>query len=196
LRKSQKIIVALLISLLFLISGMISSSAYTINKKTEKENCNNKVEIQSFSRKITVYRCGIDGIVTPVEIEVNNLEDINEAISEKCEELLTNDVDFKGLNFTMALGIFTFVKSHGRGIHLKPFKRSNTIFCRYPRDSKAYTTLISLFGGGRKTISGPHSVISFRFVGFKWWIGRTSILGFFMRTGYVGYSSFTAIRGL
>jgi hypothetical protein len=36
--------------------------------------------------------------------------------------------------------------------------------------------------------------MSFGFVGFKWWIERISILGFFLRTGYIGLSAMTVVR--
>jgi hypothetical protein len=196
LNKSKKIIGAILLTFLFLISGIISSSAYSINK--EYVTCESPEEIDSFSRTITIFKYGINGDITPVDIKIdfNNLEEINEAISDKCEELLMNDNEFKSFNSSISLGIFTFVKSHGRGIHLKPFSKSKILYCRYPRDTRAYTSLTSILGGPTKTVSGPHSVVSFGFIGFKWWFGRISILGLFLRTGYVGYSSITTIRRL
>ena len=108
------------------------------------------------------------------------------------------------------------IKSRGRGIHLKvapqilwPLKfklfpllppyvfrrvRVPIIYCRYPRDQKAYTEITPLLSGNTSTISGYHSVLSIGFFGFKWWIGGISFLGFVIRTGFSGFSLITRTR--
>jgi hypothetical protein len=198
LNKINKIIGVLILIILFLMSGIISSSANSINKKYQDVNCERPTDPEIFSKTVTLYRFGLNGDVKPIQVEIsfNNFQNINEAISEKCEELLMEDIEFQDLNNSFTSGLFTLVKSHGRGIHLLPSSNSKIVYCRYPRDPNSYTTIRPIFGGNSTTIVGPHRVISFGFFGFKWWINRISILGFFLRTGYVGYSTLTTIRKL
>ena len=113
--------------------------------------------------------------------------------------------DFQKLfeNFTGSWGIL-LISSHGRGFHFrsKPllkmlvvkrlFKlrlpkivssvKTPVIFCRYPKDPKANTTITplvrSLFGFGAKNMTGNHSVYVRNFIGFTTWSGRSSFSPF------------------
>lgn len=197
MNKTVKKLLAIFLIFVFLITGLTTSSADTIEKNVGKIKCIKPLDTAPLTKTITVYRCGIKGEITPVEIEVKleNGKDINEAISEKCEELLENDIEFQTYKkLRLSIGILSFVNTRGRGLHIKPLQRFHFILCRYPRDQWASTTIKSLFGGNATTIRGPHRVMSFGFFGFKWWLDRISTLGFFLRTGYTGFSILTTIR--
>lgn len=97
-------------------------------------------------------------------------------------------------------GVLSKVKSHGKGFHfktrfririvgLKQFKifpllppyfkkqiRVSMIYCRYPRDDQATTTITPLIGGENATkyVEGNHTVFVFSFVGFAGWFRRFS----------------------
>jgi hypothetical protein len=197
LNKTVKKLVTIFLIFVFLITGLTTSSAYTIEKNVGKIKCIKALDAAPLTKTITVYRYGVNGEITPVEIELE-LEkgiDINEAISKKCEELLENDIEFQSYKkLRLNIGILSFVNTRGRGLHLKPFLRFHFILCRYSNDRWATTTIRPLIGGNATTIRGPHRVMSFGFFGFKWWLDRISTLGFFLRTGYTGFSILTTIR--
>ena len=184
-------------SLAFLTSGLSTLSAFPIKKIKANEK-----EVTSTTQLIetmTVYRYGLDGFITTVdvEIELEEGQDINDAIAEKCEELFEKDTEFQSLTKdNTSRGLMSFVKSKGRGLHIKLLPRIRLIFCIYPRDQKAFTTINPLIGGNTTTIECPHSVLAFGFVGFKWWRGRISFLGFFLRIGFVGFSLFATVKKL
>ena len=194
----KKYLILLLISII-LLSGLTTSSAYSLEKQSTEIYIEKPLDPEPLTRTITIYRYGIAGDIKPIEIEINleQGKDINDLISEKCEELLIEDEEFQEISkLKTSIGILSIVKSRGRGIHIKPSPRLKFIYCRYPRDSWATTTILPLIGRNITTIRGPHSVMSFGFVGLKWWIERISILGFFLRTGYIGFSAMTVVRKL
>ena len=216
LRKLEKKLIISFISIVILISGLTTASAVTI----EKENPNIKGDEPTLQTEtVTLYRFGLDGSLTPVEVEVKLKEgqDLNEAIEEKCLELLENDPEFQEtLDDNTTRGTLSKVRSRGRGLHLKLrpaiqwpvkyklfpmlppyiFRRLHIpiVFCKYTRDNKAFTTITPLIGGNATTIDGPHSVLCMGFYGFKWWAGHVSLLGFGLRTGFVGFSILTKVN--
>lgn len=116
--------IVFLVCLIFISSAISISIGKTIEKQAQS-NENVKVE------KITLFRHGIDGSVTPieVEIEVNEGEDLSKVIIEKCKELFEKDSklnDFlEDLNSEKAQDDLTtkwgwlFVNSRGKGTHIK-----------------------------------------------------------------------------
>lgn len=210
----ERKLVVTVVSLIILLSGISTASAISIKKDNPYSN---EDEISTSTEIVTLYRFGADGSITPVkvEVEVEEGQDINEAIEEKCVEILENDVEFKGiLNENVSRNFTSIVRSRGRGFHLKfvfkiqwmklfdflpllppyIFRRIHIpiIYCRYKDDEKAKTTVIPIFDKVNTTvIEGPHKVRCIGFVGFKWWFGHISWLGFGIRTGFVGLSIFT-----
>jgi len=216
MRKLEKKLIVSFISVVILISGLTTVSAVTI----EKENPNIKDDEPSLQTEtVTLYRFGLDGSLTPVEVEVELKEgqDLNDAIEEKCVELLENDPEFQeSLDDNTTMGALSIVKSRGRGLHLKlrpsiqwpikyklfpmlppyVFRRVHIpiVYCKYTRDDRALTTITPLSGEIATTVEGPHSVLCIGFYGFKWWAGHVSLLGFGLRTGFVGISIITKVN--
>ncbi len=211
----NKISVILVIHIIIL-SGISAASAIDIKNKSltcEEKKSNVKVET------VTLFRYGLDGSETPFEFEIQIIDDVDlyELIEKKCEELIEQDFEFqKLLDNKSKLNFLSMVRSKGRGIHLKiapqfiwpvRFKlfpllppyifrrvRIPIIYCRYSRDSNAYTKVTPLVSGVAKTTRESHSVLSIGFYGFKWWIGSISFLGFVLRSGFVGFSLYTRIK--
>lgn len=116
--------IVLLVCLIFISSAISISIGKTIEKQAQP-NENVKVE------KITLFRHGIDGSVTPieVEIEVKEGQDLSKVIIEKCKELFEKDSklnDFlEDLNSEKTQDDLTtkwgwlFVNSRGKGTHIK-----------------------------------------------------------------------------
>ena len=218
MQKFNKKLIGILISFIILFSGITTASA--INMKNEvisQDEKNTEQEVKT----VTIFRYGLDGSVEPfeVEIEVDEQTDIFGLMEEKCNELLENDPEFNKLADNQSrFKYINKIRSRGRGIHLKiapqilwPVKiklfpllppyifrrvKIPIIYCRYSRDSQAYTQLTPLIGGNTSTIEGPHSVFSIGFFGFKWWVGTISFLGFIMRTGFSGFSLMTRTRSV
>jgi len=218
MEKINKKIIGILLSFLILLSGITTVSAINIKNETiTSEKNESKEEFET----VTIFRYGLDGSVEPfqIELKVDDQKDISQLMEEKCEELLKEDPEFKNLaNNNSKYNFISRIKSRGRGIHIKiapqilwPLKfklfpllppyifrrvRIPILYCRYPRDQKAYTTLTPLIGGNSTTINGYHSVFSIGFFGFKWWIGSISFLGFVVRTGFSGFSLIARTRPL
>ena len=72
---NRKKFIVLLITFLFLISGVVTTSAIDIKKNVEKSQEVTSKPI-SLSKTVVLYRHGIDGSITPVKIELN-LKDID-----------------------------------------------------------------------------------------------------------------------
>ena len=213
----KKFIVSL-VALFILISGISTVSAITIQneKPVEIED-----ETPVTTETVTLLKFGVDGMVEPVKIKIQlkEGEKLNDLVEEKCEELLLNDPEFKGIfDKNSTTNITSIVKSRGRGFHLKltpsikwPMRidifpllppyifrsiKIPIIFCKYPRDSRAFTTVTPLLTGEANTTEGPHSVTCVGFYGFKWWLGHVSFSGFLLRQGFVGFSLGTTVKKL
>jgi len=213
----KKFIVSL-VALFILISGISTVSAITIQneKPVEIED-----ETPVTTETVTLLKFGVDGSVKPVkvEIELKEGENLNDLVEEKCEELILNDPEFQSLlDENTTRNIASMVRSRGRGFHLKltPVYRwvmkfdlfpllppyifrsikIPIIFCKYPRDSRAFTTVTPLLTGEANTTEGPHSVTCVGFYGFKWWLGHISLSGFLLRQGFVGFSLTTKVTKL
>ncbi len=192
MRKFEKKLIAIVVSLAFIITGISSASAINTNE-VEKTR-----EVSTFP--VTIYRYGIDGSMEPMEInlKLEKGEDLGEAIADKCQELFENDEELQEyLTSTgIKLGFLCKIKSRGRGFHYQTklieklilrfirfrlaLPRINTlltspfVFCRYKKDLKANTTITSLLLNNSKYMSGNHTVIVRNFIGFTTWFGRFS----------------------
>jgi hypothetical protein len=81
-----KKIIVVAITFAFLLTAVGLSQAIAVNKAVSSEE---KVVSETF----TFYRYGPDGSVTPinVEVDVKNIDDVEEFLTEKCEELFEKD---------------------------------------------------------------------------------------------------------
>ena len=229
MNKLVKKSIAIFICSLFIISAVTISSAATIKKEetiTSEENLS--TETISPVKEITLYRYGPDGIITQkkVMIKLEKEQDLGEAIVNKCDELMENDIEIQNLIKTAEdneTRMLAKIWSVGRGFHFKtkirlqmvkriklfqflpPYFRTAifipTNFCKYSKDPKAKTVITPLSIGSIKfgenlTIDGPHSVLTIGFIGYSGWIGHISYFGFIMRTGFVGFTVLASCKKL
>lgn len=192
MHKFEKKLIAIMLSLAFIIIGVSSASAIETNETEKKEG--------NSSFPITLYRHGFDGSVTPIKFDLilEEGKDIGEAIADKCQELFENDVELQEyLTSTgIKLGFICKIKSRGRGFHYETklfeklllrfirfrlaLPRLNTlltsplVFCKYKKDLKANTTIKSLLSNTSKYMSGNHTVIVHNFIGYTSWLRRFS----------------------
>ena len=119
----KKSIVAI-ICLTFLISAVGSSTAIIIENKETAEEAPQQTET------ITLYRYGPDESVKPitVEFEIDEGQEYMDALIEKCQEILDDDVEIRNYfnsdddnesNSSLKFGKKAFVTSYGRGFHFK-----------------------------------------------------------------------------
>ena len=89
MHKFEKKLIAIVVSLAFVITGISSASAVNTNE-VEKIR-----EVSTFP--VTIYRHGIDGSVEPMEINLKLEEGkyLGEAIADKCQELFENDEELQ-----------------------------------------------------------------------------------------------------
>ena len=159
-KKIMKQSLALVLCVIFL-----STSVSTAVVSEENE------EVKNIPKKVTLLRYGPDGTVKPVEVDVtiDDGENLEEALADKCEELCEKDVEIQNFinkfainntNRTFGLGVLKKVKSSGRGFHFKSILRieikikrkllSNLlpkikirpfVYCNYKNDPNAYTKI-------------------------------------------------------
>ena len=217
-----KKLIVILVVLGFLTSGIAVVSGEKVqnfyNLETEKISS----EKNENTITVTLFKHEFDGSSTPfeVEIELEEGKDIEDAIEEKCLELLENDALIKSLaeddNITQEL--IMKIRSRGRGLHIRfnsrvqffklyklfpflpPYFRTfiivPLIFCQYKNDKKARTEISQIKGNNSTTVVGPHRVMSIGFYGVSWWVGKVSLIGFVVRNGFIGISLLTRIKKL
>ena len=184
MNKLVKITIVIFICVTFLLSAVGTSSTKSIEKKDFSAQNN------ILSKTVTLYRHGIDGSITPVEVIVKFEEgqDLGEILTDKCKELFEHDNEIQNylqnsvknnskLSLNINLGKL-LVFSHGKGFHFKT-KTSKVIFCRYSKDKNASTTIIPIIRtilkmNTTKIVEGNHSILVLNFKGFTTWDGRFS----------------------
>jgi len=218
MQKFNKKLIGILLTLVILISGISTVSGMSLNNENPETSEEENQEIQT----VTLYRYGPDGSISTMKInvELEEGQDINDAIEEKCLEILEDDEEIQGLlNENVTRNALSRVRSRGRGLHLKftftiswlkkydifpllppyIFRRIRIpiVYCRYPNDLNAKTVITPVLDKDNITEEDdPHSVLCVGFIGFKWWIGHVSLIGFGLRTGFVGFSLYTKTNKL
>lgn len=220
MHKFEKIIIALFMIFIILISGLPIASSISISKS----NPNNDENLSTSTiETVTLFRYGTDGSITPIEIEIEVEEgtDIYDAVEEKCLELIKNDEEFKDVlaNPNISRNITSLVSSRGKGFQfnfiftikwmkmldffqlLPPFQYRRlpipVVYAKYKKDTLAETKITPILDiKNTSIIKGPHSVSVIGFIGFKWWRGHISWRGFIIRTGFVGFSVYTKTKRL
>jgi hypothetical protein len=204
--------------IIIFISGLPAVSSISISSFNPNNNLTTKPK-----EIITLYRYGLDGKITEmqIEVEIEEVTDIYDAVEKKCMELVQNDEEFKEVigNPNISRNITSIVKSRGKGFHLHfiftvkwvkmidffqllpPFQYRRLpipiIYSKYKSDELAQTQITPIYDmANTSVITGPHSVSVIGFIGFKWWSGHISLLGFAIRTGFVGFSVYTKIKRL
>ena len=222
MHKLEKKIIASLICLTFIMLAVTSSSAITVEQQESKAEEPVK-ETTISTETVTIYRCGPDGSVTPVELnlELGDEQDIGDAMIAQCDELLENDEEMQNLLKALNLSIFCRVKSKGRGFHYKTMLLEKLylryllwklqlprvasllakplIFCRYAGDSTAKTIMKPLIGKNakEKEMEGAHFVIVNSFIGYTTWVGRISITPLnILPKAFSGYARFAFCKKL
>lgn len=117
---------AIMTCLLFLLTIAQTGISKTLPSEKKQETVK-PVDTQ----KITLYRYGADGDITPVEVEIDLTEDtdMGKAIEEKCKELFEEDKQLQNYvknletkanktDSSFGLGVYR-IKSSGRGFHFK-----------------------------------------------------------------------------
>ena len=199
MNKIVKKSIAIIICLTFLMLAVTSSSGVTVNQM--KSDAYEQVgEIKISTKIVTVFRCGPDGSVKPIELnlEYEESQDIGDALLEQCDELLENDEEIQELinQNNNTFGFVVRINSKGRGFHYKTmllekiylryllwkltFPRIATllakpfVFCRYAKDLTAKTIIKHLLRKNEteRVIEGAHSVFVNSFIGYTTWIGR------------------------
>ncbi len=119
MNRTIKKVGATFIVLIFMISGFTSLSIASVQDDSSTKG-------ESQVKTITIYRHDFDGSITPIQIDLSLKmgQDIGEAIADKCDELLENDVELQkllkiGNNSNGIFGIVSKIKSRGRGLHFK-----------------------------------------------------------------------------
>ena len=208
----------------FLTSGIATSSAITIQKNEIGEQGGTLSEIAPLTKTVTLYRHGIGGSVSPVEvtIELDDCKDIEDVIADKCEKLLENDEEIQNFlkESNSNVRFFCKVKSKGRGFHYQTLllekllvryllfrlnlPRIHTllnkplVLCRYKKDPKANTTITSLiFQNTKRYMEGKHMVIAIYFLGFTSWWRRFSFSPLdILPRAFVGFANLAICRSL
>lgn len=205
LMKKTKVI---LISLIFILSGTIASSASVTDVSID-----NTTAVETIDT--VIYRYGPSDITpVPVHLQIKkgaNSEEKEQALVDLCEKLAKNDQEIQQYLYDSQTNtsIFSHITSRGRGFHLEykiriPIKRHfkkypnfppyqrilkiSIITCKYSLDSHAYSTVIPLSGGNTTQYNGPHSVVATGFLGYTTWIGPIAKRGFILRCGFSGYA--------
>lgn len=156
--------IAMLICLTFIMLALTTSSAIDVQQQNSKSE--ETTDQTPTTETYTFYRHGPDGSVTPLEIDIDLEEgqDIEDAIDAKCRELLENDVEIRSIiddlkNIT--IGAVVYIESSGKGFHfhtklleklflrfwqwklliprIAPFFATPLVFCRYHEDPDART---------------------------------------------------------
>jgi len=126
MKNNMKKTIAIVFSLIFLITIVDSTISKTLNVK------NNEVAETKF---ITLYRYGLDEKVEEINVEIclNENSNIEELLQIKCQELFKNDLEFNSYlkaienngnntdnvtNGSIGLGLY-FVLSRGKGLHIQ-----------------------------------------------------------------------------
>jgi len=125
MKKNYNKPLAIIICVLFLLTIAQAGMSESLNSEKKEETKN-----EIITQKIILYRYGINGEITPVEVEIDlTEEDLGKAMQDKCQELFEEDQELQdyfsnleiktkksGLNF--GWGSYR-ISSHGKGYHFK-----------------------------------------------------------------------------
>jgi hypothetical protein len=191
----------LMVLILIIMAGLPTLSATSITETT--------------IATIPLYRFGPQGDITSLEVEIS-VEDgecVSDAIAETCDDLASNDAEIQHFlkNLGKNLSFMAAITSRGKGILFDmkiriPFIRQNKIYpdqppyffwlripivyANYRNDPKA-ETIIKPYGKNATILTGNHSVLAVKFVGYTGWWGCVSWRGFVIRSGFAWFALLT-----
>ncbi len=156
--------IALIICFTFITLAVVTSSAQEVQHHSNIEDTSE--QITSTSNVVTLYRHGLDGSITPIEIDISieDGQDIEEVLDEKCREILEADEEIQEQAQALSdltFGAIVYVESRGKGFHYQAklieklflrfwlwklvlprialFMARPLVFCRYDKDPEART---------------------------------------------------------
>lgn len=201
--KIDKKISTVLVVIFFCTSGIATASLVSNPESGINTLENSSIETVEITKTVTFYRHSLDGSITPIKVDIK-LKDgqkLEEILVDTCNDLLDNDEelqnslkDFINDNNNFA----SKIKSRGKGFHLKMKIRYKLgkgiklflllppyfiggikiplIYCSYPEDVNANTSITPLIGENKETIyvEGAHTVFALGFIGYTSWFGHVS----------------------
>ena len=202
LYKLEKKLIVIFILLVFVTSGITTTSALTVHNNIVGDQNESSLDRTIQTKKVTLYRYGPDGSTTSIEVEINlnDEQNIGEIMADKCEELFENDEEMQNQPklFNYSIGFVCKVKSYGKGSHYKTMLIEKLIvrfilfrlglprlftilnkplvLCKYQSDSDAKTVYNPILRPNATpvTVNGTHKVAAINFLGFTSWFGRFS----------------------
>jgi hypothetical protein len=156
--------IALIICFTFITLAVVTSSAQEVQHNSNIEDPSE--QITSTSNKVTLYRHGLDGSITPIEIDISieDGQDIEEVLDDKCREILEADEEIQEQAQALSdltFGAIVYIESRGKGFHYQAklieklflrfwlwklvlprvalFMARPIVFCRYDKDPEART---------------------------------------------------------
>jgi hypothetical protein len=197
------ILISLMLVIFFCTSGIATASLVSTPEARMNTLENSSIETVEITKTVTFYRHSLDSSITPITVDIT-LKDgqkLEEILVDTCSELLDNDEELQKLlqDFINDNNNFASkVKSRGKGFHFKMKIRYKLgkgiklfpllppyfiggikiplIYCRYPKDVNANTSITPLMGEDKETIyvEGAHTVFALGFIGYTSWLGRVS----------------------
>jgi len=224
MQKLVKKISAFVVITVFCTASMAAASVFSLPETKMITLESSSIKSVKTNKTMTLYRFGPDGYAMPIQVDVTLKEGLTleEVLVEKCHELMENDVELqKFLQDLMNNNneLLSKVTSHGKGFHFKmkirinlkkrikqfpllpPYKtriKIPLIYCRYPKDAQANTSIRPLLEESATTyLEGNHSVLVLGFFGFAGWLGPKSFSPFdIMRRAFAGYALLVSCKKL
>ncbi len=224
MQKLIKKISAFVVMIVFCTTSMAAASVVSPPEAKMITLESSAIKSVKTTKTVTLYRFGPDGYVTPIQVDVTLEEGqtLEEALVDKCHEFMENDVELQKLLQDFVNNnneLLSKVTSHGKGFHFKmkirislkkrikqfpllpPYRtriKIPLIYCRYPKDVQANTTIKPLLEESATTyIEGNHSVLVVGFFGFAGWLGLKSFSPFdIMPRAFAGYTILVSCKKL
>jgi len=222
----DKKIITVFVVIFFCTSGVAAASLVSIPKARMNNPESSSIETVETTKTVTFYRHTLDGSITPITVAITPKEGqkLEEILVDTCSELLDNDEELQKLlqdsindnNISVSK-----VKSRGKGFHFKMKIRYKLekgiklfpllppyfiggikiplIYCRYPKEVNANTSITPLMGEDKETIyvEGSHTIFALGFIGYTTWFGRVSRSPFdILPRTFAGYAPLVSYKKL
>ena len=199
----HKKISTLCVILIFCTSGVATASLTSFQEPRQSILKHTLLGPVETNETVTLFRHGTDGSITSFTLAIKQKEGqtLGEVLANACNDLLMNDRELEKLTQHLLndtnISLYKIV-SHGKGFHFKMKIRFKVgrginlfpllppyflggigiplVYCRYPRDVNANTSITPLIGENNETIKieGNHTIFALGFIGFTSWMGRVS----------------------
>jgi len=224
MQKLVKKISTFVLITVFCTASMAAASVFSLPEAKIITLENSSIKAVKTNKTMMLYRFGPDGYFKPIHVDVSLKEGLTleEALVEKCNELMENDVElqkFLGDLINDNNELLSKVTSYGKGFHFKmkiritlkkrikqfpllpPYRtriKIPLIYCRYPKDIQANTSIRPLLEESATTyVEGNHNVFIVGFFGFAGWLGLKSFSPFdIIPRAFAGYALFVSCKKL